>query len=90
MVVMDREDYFRKAEELLSQPTYKSIPTDPTTKCNNKLVSLLMTIKTEGEINEIIYRRLYPTRGRFSQVHKKGMPLRPIVSSRGVVNCPES
>ena len=32
MEVMDREDYIRKAEELLSQPTYKPIPTDPTTK----------------------------------------------------------
>ena len=29
MVVMDREDYIRKAEELLSQPSYKSICTDP-------------------------------------------------------------
>ena len=32
MVVMDREEYIRKAEELLDQPTYNLIPTDPTTK----------------------------------------------------------
>ena len=60
MVVMDREDYVRKAEELLSQPTYKPIPTDPTTKYKNKLISLLKTIKTEGGINDAINRRLYP------------------------------
>ena len=29
MVVMDKEDYIRKAEELLDQPAYKSIPTHP-------------------------------------------------------------
>ena len=44
-------------------------------------------IKTEGGINDVIYRRLYPT-GTGSpkfyglpKVHKEGMPLRPIVSS---------
>ena len=35
MVLMDREDYIKKSEELLSQSTYKSIPTDPTTKYKN-------------------------------------------------------
>ena len=61
MVEMDREDYIRKAEELLDQPAYKPIPTDPITKYKNKLISLLKAIKTEGGINEVIYRRLYPT-----------------------------
>ena len=91
MVVMDKEEYIRKAEALLSQPSYKSIPTDPTTKYKNKLISLLKTIKTEGGINDVIYRRLYPT-GAGSpkfygspKVHKEGMPLRPIVSSIGAV-----
>ena len=37
MVVMDREDYIRKAKELLSQPSYISIPRDTTTKYKNKL-----------------------------------------------------
>ena len=48
MMVMDKEDYIRKAEELLDQPAYRSIPTDCTTKYKNKLISLLKTIKTEG------------------------------------------
>ena len=58
---MDREDYIKKSEELLSQSTYEAIPTDPTTKDKNKLVSLLKTIKAEGGINDTTYRRLYPT-----------------------------
>ena len=90
MVVMDRDEYIKKAEELLSQPTYKTIPPDPTTKYKNKLITLLKTIKAEGEINEAIYRRLYPTMTGSPKfyglptVHKEGMPLRSIVSSLGV------
>ena len=32
MVVIDREDYIRKAESLLPQPAYKTIDRDPTSK----------------------------------------------------------
>ena len=90
-MVMDKEEYIRKAEELLRQPTYKPIPTDPTNKYKNKLISLLKTIKTDGGMNEVIYRRLYPTGAHspkfygLPKVHKTGMPLRPIVSSIGAV-----
>ena len=61
ILVMDKQDYIKKAEELLDQSAYKSIPTDPTTKYKNKLISLLKTIRTEGGINEVTYRRFYPT-----------------------------
>ena len=50
IVVIDKEEYIRKVEELLRQPTYKPIPTDPTNKYKNKLISLLKNIKTEGHI----------------------------------------
>ena len=43
MVVMDREDYNNKSEELLQSSTYKVLTTDPTTKHKNKLISLLKT-----------------------------------------------
>ena len=61
MVVMDREGYIQKSDELLQQPTYKILTTDPTTKHKNKLIFLLKSIKAEGGINENTYRRLYPT-----------------------------
>ena len=60
MVVMDKEDYIKKSEELLHQPTYKELSSDPTTKHKNRLISLLKTIKSEGGIDNITYRRLYP------------------------------
>ena len=90
-MVIDKEEYIRKAEELLRQPTYKTIPTDPTHKYKNRLITLLKNIKTEGGMDEVTYKRLYPTGAStpkfygLPEVHKSGMPLRPIVSSTGSV-----
>ena len=89
MVVMDREDYNNKSEELLNTPTYQILKTDPTSKIKNKLVSLLKTIKAEGGISETTYKKLYPTGATtpkyygLPKVHKEGTPLRPTVSSIG-------
>ena len=46
--VMDKKDYIEKSEELLSKPTYKILPSDPTTRHKNKLIALLKSIKAEG------------------------------------------
>ena len=96
MVVLNRDDYNQKAEALLQESAYRSIPNDPTNKYKNKLIALLKTIKTEGGINEATYKRLYPT-GAGSpkfygllKIHKEGTPLRPIVSSIGAVTYPTS
>ena len=92
LVVMDKEDYVQKARELLDQPTYRNISSDPTTKYKNKLVNLLKSIKSEGEINEALYKKLYPTGAGSSKfyglpkIHKEGNPLRPIVSSIGAAS----
>ena len=89
MVVMDRDDYNIKAEELLHQPTYRPIPNDHTNKMKNRLITLLKKIKTEGGLSETTYKRLYPTGAGspkfygLPKVHKQGIPLRPIVSSIG-------
>ena len=91
MVVMDKEDYNTKSEELLQSSTYKILTTDPTNRHKNKLIPLLKSIKAEGGISESTYKRLYPTGATtpkyygFPKVHKKDTPLRPIVSSIGSV-----
>ena len=89
MVVLEKEDYIRKSEDLLKKNTYRELTADPTNKYKNKLISLLKTIKSQGGINNTTYRRLYPT-GAVSpkyyglpKIHKPGAPLRPIISSRG-------
>ena len=89
MVVLENNDYIRKSEDLLKQNTYRELVADPTNNYKNKLISLLKTIKSEGGINNSTYRRLYPT-GAMSpkyyglpKIHKPGVALRPIISSRG-------
>ena len=92
LVVMNKEDYEKKAEELLSQTTYNNINNDPTTRYKNKLINLLKTIKTQEEISEALYKKLYPTGAGvpkfygLPKIHKKETPLRPIVSSIGSVS----
>ena len=61
LVFMDKQNYIQKAKELLDQPTYRNITNDPTIKLKNKLVNILKAIKTEGEIDEALYKKLYPT-----------------------------
>ena len=45
MVIMDRQDYINKANRLLNQNTYRSIPRDPTNTIKNKLISILKRFK---------------------------------------------
>ena len=89
MVVMDKEEYIKKSEDLLKQPMYRELTTDPTNKYKNRLINLLKTIKAEGGINNITYKMLYPT-GEGSpkyyglpKICKAGLQLRTIISSRG-------
>ena len=92
MVVKKREEYEKKAEELLKTTTYTTINNDPTTRYKNKLINLLKSIKTQGGINEALYKKLYPTGAGvpkfygLPKIHKKETPLRPIVSSIGAVS----
>ena len=91
MVIMDKEDYMNKAQELLAQPAYKGIPRDPTSKIKAQLITKLRKIKQETSIDEGMYKAMYPTGcvpPKFyglPKIHKTGYPLRPIVPSRGSV-----
>ena len=59
LVVMDRSDYIRKANELLQDPsTYKTIPSDPTNKLKNKLINKLKKIKNDTSMDDNTYKRM--------------------------------
>ena len=90
---MDRADYNNKAQKLLEdRGTYQEIKADPTNKLKNKLVSLLKKIKAEGGISDKLYKKIYPTGAvapkfyGLPKIHKRDIPLRPIVSIRGSIN----
>ena len=64
----------------------------PTNKLKTKLINLLKKIKAEGGITDQLYQKMYPTGAvapifyGLPKIHKRGIPLRPIVSSRGSTN----
>ena len=92
MVVLNKEDYIKKAKHLLNQPTYKKMTEDPTSKQKARLIKLLKNIKAEGGITEEKYKKMYPTGAGapkfygLPKIHKQDTPLRPIVSSTGTVS----
>ena len=62
MVIMDKEDYTKKAQPLLQDTnTYKVLNKDPTSRLKNKLIQTLNDIKQSGGISNSKYRKLYPT-----------------------------
>ena len=92
LVVIDTVEYIKKAKEILEDTnTYRVIQTDPTSRLKSKLISILRRIKAATGLQENIYRKMYPTGAsppRFyglPKIHKKNIPLRPIVSSIGSV-----
>ena len=92
LVVLDKEECIKKAEELLQEKTYKIITTDPTKRQKNKLIQIFKKIKEEGGMSETTYKKVYPTSAGIPKfyglpkIHKAGVPLRPNVSSRGSVS----
>ena len=77
---------------LHDKKTYKEINTDATNKLKTKLIGLLKKIKADGGISNQLYKKMYPTGTvapkfyRLPKIHKRDIPLRPIVSSRGSIN----
>ena len=89
LVIMNKNDYITKWEELLTTSTYKQIPEDPTNRHKARLINILKNIKSEGGLNEDSYKKMYPTGAVSSKyyglpkIHKAGTPLRSIISSIG-------
>ena len=84
---MDRQDYINKANGLLNQNTYRSIPRDPTNSIKNKLINILKRVKYQTGLDSNTYKSMYPTgcvppsSMAFPKIHKPDTPLWPIVSS---------
>ena len=89
MVVMDTEEYKRKAKELLSDTnTYKVLKKDPTAVYLKQLNKTIEDLYMNKTITVDLKQKLKPTSTltpRFyglPKVHKRDNPLRPIVASR--------
>ena len=88
--VMDTYEYKQKMKQKLSdENTYKKIGYDPTFIVQEALITELSKIRDNNEIDERLYRKLYPNKTQmprmFGQpkIHKEGFPLREVVDSYG-------
>ena len=61
MVIMDRQDYINKANQLLNQNTYRSIGKDPTNSIKNKLINILKRVKSQTGLDSNTYKSMYLT-----------------------------
>ena len=61
MLVVDKQDYFNKAQCLADRDTYKPIPNNPTIRLKKQVGTNPQNIKTEGGLSYLNYKRLYPT-----------------------------
>ena len=60
IVIMDRQDYISKANNLLSQNTYKTIQQDPTNSIKNNLITILKRVKSQPGLSNQTYKAMYP------------------------------
>ena len=71
--------------------TYEKLTSDPSKAIKNKLIQTLKEWRKEERIPNYLYNQLYPTAENvpkfygLPKIHKKDVPLRPIVSSIGSV-----
>ena len=93
LVVIDRTDYIRKAKDLLQDTsTYRTIKGDPKSRLKSRLINMLKKIKAESGMQDNTYKKMYPTGASppkfygLPKIHKKNIPLKPIVSSIGSVS----
>ena len=91
MVVMDRQDYINKSNNLSAQPAYRPIPQDPTNKIKAKLITLLKKVKRQTGLDGNTYKAMCPmgcSAPKFyglPKIHKPGTPLRSTLSNHGSV-----
>ena len=89
-VVMDRDNYIAKGNDMLSDNhTYKKINRDPLQSLETKTNKFLLSLKRMNYINDTLYNSLVTKNPNLSRcyflpkVHKEGVPLRPIISACG-------
>ena len=88
-VIMNKEEYNHKMNNLVSDGTYTRLKKDPTATTERKLTKLLKKNKEKGNLTDSQYRQLnqhhskLPHMYGLPKIHKDNVPLRPIVSCRG-------
>ena len=56
MVIMDRQDYINKSNQLFALPAYRDIPMYPTNKIKTKLINILKRVKNQTGLEKTFTR----------------------------------
>ena len=94
-VVLDTKEYEDKITNILNDSkTYEVLKKDPTASIKRSFIALISPWKKAGTISKELYKQIYTTSEQapkfygLPKIHKKEMPLRPIVSGNGSVTEP--
>ncbi|XP_046391554.1 uncharacterized protein LOC124159689 [Ischnura elegans] len=84
-VLMTRKDYNEKISQLLDDPAYQQLKSNPTTRIERQVKELIKrsSIPQETQRNLIPSAEKPPRLYGLPKIHKEGVPLRPIVSQIG-------
>ena len=91
VTVMKKSEYQEMCEKLLNDDkTYRKLKGDPTRKYKIELGNVLRDLKERKIITPELHRKLYPTVDQpphfyARTIHKNNAPIRPIVSSIGMI-----
>ena len=95
-VVLDKQEYITKVENLLSDTTKFRTTTENAqqlvTKSEDKLINFLRTLKSDQVITNDTYKQLFPSGSApgvlygLPKTHKTGTPVRPILAALGTYN----
>ncbi|CAF1474707.1 unnamed protein product [Rotaria sordida] len=93
-VILNRDDYIKKGNELLNdKKIFKKISSNLTEKREKSLIEFLLKLKRKKAINDKDYKQMRPmTCSRTPEayflvkVHKQNQPVRPIISSYNSYN----
>ena len=88
VVIQNKADYMKKVSEILStQGKFKKLPEDPTIEREKSLQNALRYLWKTRHLDDTILDRITPCGSRsgvlygLPKVHKKGTPIRPIISA---------
>lgn len=88
VVIQNRNDYMKKVSEiLLTHGKFNKLPSDPTIEREKSLQNSLKYLWKTRHLDETILDRITPCGSRsgvlygLPKVHKKGAPIRPIISA---------
>ena len=90
-VLLDTDDYVKKAMDLLSHPPFRKLKRDPTTRNEKRVNDCIKRLQDRGAIEQTTAKTLrVPGNGTRPslfygsvKIHKADNPLRPIVSTVG-------